>query len=374
MTEHKAGGSGGWAIGRSIAIELDVALSGIQGGFAVGGLPDDAVALLQNLPSDWQDDLSEMLGESRRLLSILETAAALAGVLLEGNYEDATLAMRDLSLGEALTRTAELAAGHGLAPDSALRPAERLVELWMALRMALFADIGLPVKAGQQVMQRSRLDVERVVRLLRGGDLHARFWHWLDRFYYGLYEPWRKARAEVLSVSEARARSALGGGEGRRSTPDIDWLSRLSSLRTHPELAAAVQEGRLQVVFWVEPFGLADLWSLHPGLILVSFAEPGGLYQGFEAFAADVAGRASALGDPTRLIILRMIRHFGMINTEMATALGLARPTVSVHAKILREAGLIRSRRQGRRVRHEVVPEEVARLFRDLRTLLDLEE
>jgi DNA-binding transcriptional ArsR family regulator len=374
MSENERNQHGAWAIGRSMAIELDVVLSAIQGGFAVGGLPEEAVALLQGLPSDWQDDLSEMLGESRRLSSVLETAAALAGVLLEGNYDDATLAIRALSLDEALARTAVLATDHGRAPDAALPPAERLVELWMARRMAAFAEVGLTLKAGERVMRRSRQDVERAVRLLRGGALHARFWHWLDRFYYGVYQPWREARAGELAASEARARTALGGGEGWGGAPDLDWLSRLSPLRTYPELATAVQDGRLRVVFWVEPFGLADLWSLHPGLLLVSFAKPGGLYHGFEAFAADVAGRASALGDPTRLIILRMIRHFGMINTEMAAALGLARPTVSVHAKILREAGLIWSHRQGREVRHEVVPEEVARLFRDLRTLLDLEE
>ena len=69
-----------------------------------------------------------------------------------------------------------------------------------------------------------------------------------------------------------------------------------------------------------------------------------------------------------------MIRNFGLINTEMAEALGLARQTVSIHAKILREAGLIRSHREGREVRHEIVPSEVHRLFRDLKRLLDLED
>jgi DNA-binding transcriptional ArsR family regulator len=61
-----------------------------------------------------------------------------------------------------------------------------------------------------------------------------------------------------------------------------------------------------------------------------------------------------------------------MINTEIAESLGLARPTVSVHAKILREAGLIRSEQDGRQVRHEIAPAEVRRLFRDLEEFLDL--
>jgi len=64
----------------------------------------------------------------------------------------------------------------------------------------------------------------------------------------------------------------------------------------------------------------------------------------------------------------------GMANTEIAEYLGMSRPTVSVHAKILRQAGLIRSRQDGRLVRHEIVPAEVRRLFHDLERFLDLPE
>ena len=77
---------------------------------------------------------------------------------------------------------------------------------------------------------------------------------------------------------------------------------------------------------------------------------------------------------PTRLMILRMIRQFDLMNTEMADLLGLSRPTVSVHARILREAGLIRSYEDGRAVRHQIVPEAVRELFDDLEKLLDLPE
>ena len=98
------------------------------------------------------------------------------------------------------------------------------------------------------------------------------------------------------------------------------------------------------------------------------------MYESFQTFARDVAARASALGDPTRLMILRMIRNFGMVNTDIAKFLELSQPTVSVHAKILREAGLIRSEQDGRLVRHEINTSEVRRLFRDLEHFLDLPE
>lgn len=69
----------------------------------------------------------------------------------------------------------------------------------------------------------------------------------------------------------------------------------------------------------MEPLELSDLWALLPGWVLVSFAEPGILYQNSQAFAVDVANRAKALANPTRLIILRMIRHFSLINYEHAS-------------------------------------------------------
>jgi DNA-binding transcriptional ArsR family regulator len=377
MTDNEMANNTGWSMGQSIAVELDVALSIVKGYFGVGQLPEEAISLQRALPADWQAEASEMLGESRHLLSILEAAASLAGVIQEGDYGRATLAIRELTVEEALAR-AEAAAGR-YEPAGGGAPAElpavvRLAELWLAVKMALFTDLSLPIRPGDPLAQRRRQDMEHAARILRGGDLHDRFWHWLDRFYYGFYQPWREAQAGTMAALETRAMAMLGAREHWGDPPSMAWLPEISPLRIHPELAAAVQAGRLRIFFWIEPFGLADLWSLQAGWLLLSFAEPGTLYQNFHAFAGDVAARAKALGDPTRLIILRMIRHLGLHNTEMANALGLARPTVSVHAKILRDAGLIRSHREGREVRHELVPEEVQRLFRDLRDLLDLED
>lgn len=113
---------------------------------------------------------------------------------------------------------------------------------------------------------------------------------------------------------------------------------------------------------------------------MVAISEPagrfhfttGGIYERFGEKTAILARQVQALADPTRLGILRIIRHFGMINTEIAKAMAIQRPTVSIHAKLLREAGLISSRKVGREMRHEIVPGALQDLFHDLEELLDL--
>jgi DNA-binding transcriptional ArsR family regulator len=117
---------------------------------------------------------------------------------------------------------------------------------------------------------------------------------------------------------------------------------------------------------------MADSFTLLPGNIYLSFAEPGQIYENFMSYTQTLAGQVQALADPTRLIILRLIRVLSMTNTDMAAYLGLSRPTVSIHARVLREAGLINSWEEGRITRHEINPEAVRKLFSELETFLDL--
>lgn len=374
MSRDAGAGSPGWTIGQSAALELDVALTAIRGYFMAGGLPEDFTGMLQELPAVWRAELAELLGDSRSLVSLLEPAAYLAGVLMEADYSRATLVIRDLTVEAALERLAEPAGRWGVTAVPGKRPEERLIELSSRLVQAAYAEAGFEVAEQDRAMRRFRQNMGRVVQILRGGDWHARFWHGLDRFTYRFYQPWRDQRAILLAEQEKQAATVLGAVEKTGQPPELAWLPAQNPALRYPELQAAVEAGRLHVLFWVEPFGLADAWSLWPGQLVISFAEAGVLYDKFQAFADNVAARTRALADPTRLMMLRLIRHFGAINTEIAAYLGLARPTVSTHAKILREAGLIRSRVEGRAVRHELVTEELRRLFADLAYLLDLPE
>ncbi|HOV80469.1 MAG TPA: metalloregulator ArsR/SmtB family transcription factor [Bacillota bacterium] len=57
-----------------------------------------------------------------------------------------------------------------------------------------------------------------------------------------------------------------------------------------------------------------------------------------------------ALSDPQRIKILKLLARREMGACEVINALGLAQPTVSHHLKMLRQAGLVNSEKQGKMV------------------------
>jgi DNA-binding transcriptional ArsR family regulator len=355
-------------VARSIAAELDGALYIAGWNKRETYLSSSMLELVQRIPQDWRESWPEFLGQLSGALDLLETGAFLAGVLLEGDYEKATLAIREMSAAQALERIIELSQPYGLVPDNQLDPAGRLVDLYLRLKERVYHHLGFEVSREDARFRWVAEEARILPLILRDGSQHSRFWHWLDRFYYEIYGPWRTEQEEVMRQLERRAEAALGAG----GTLDLNWLPAQNPILRYAELNKAALDGKIKVVLWVEPFGLPDSLVINPGQALVSFAEPGELFANFFAASKEVARRASALGDPTRLVILRLIRNYSMVNTEIAAYLGISRPTVSVHAKILRDAGLIRSKAEGRLVRHEIVPGEIRRLFRDLENFLDL--
>lgn len=65
--------------------------------------------------------------------------------------------------------------------------------------------------------------------------------------------------------------------------------------------------------------------------------------------AGDLAAVLRILGDPVRLRILSLLKASGSMTVlELTAALPITQPTVSSHLRILREAGLITSRKEGR--------------------------
>ena len=54
-----------------------------------------------------------------------------------------------------------------------------------------------------------------------------------------------------------------------------------------------------------------------------------------------------ALSDANRIKIVKMLQHRVLCVCEMRELLGVSQPTVSKHLKVLEEAGLVRSRKDG---------------------------
>jgi len=67
-----------------------------------------------------------------------------------------------------------------------------------------------------------------------------------------------------------------------------------------------------------------------------------------------VDGVLEALGDPTRRIVVELLADGGRTATSLAAELPVTRQAVVQHLAVLRAAGLVDSRREGREVRFEL--------------------
>jgi DNA-binding transcriptional ArsR family regulator len=76
-----------------------------------------------------------------------------------------------------------------------------------------------------------------------------------------------------------------------------------------------------------------------------------------------------ALSHPTRRAILRLVLDRELPVGELAHLTGLSQPAASQHLKVLRDAGLVRGRVEGRRRLYRVDLEGLERLRTELDTL-----
>jgi len=82
--------------------------------------------------------------------------------------------------------------------------------------------------------------------------------------------------------------------------------------------------------------------------------------------AARMARVAKALGDPIRLQLVDVLRkHAGKVCVcELTPLFDVGQPTVSHHLKVLRDAGIVDSERQGLWAYYYVLPEALGELER----------
>ena len=76
----------------------------------------------------------------------------------------------------------------------------------------------------------------------------------------------------------------------------------------------------------------------------------------------------AALADPTRRRVLALLAEREQGAGEIAAAFTVSRPAVSRHLRVLREAGLVRSRRDAQRRVYALEPTPLAEVDRWLET------
>jgi len=83
----------------------------------------------------------------------------------------------------------------------------------------------------------------------------------------------------------------------------------------------------------------------------------------------DLLNVFKALSEETRLRIVKLLEHGELCVCDIVAALDLIQPKISFHLAILKEAGLIKDRKQGKWVHYKIDDSDIFRRFLLLSTL-----
>ena len=232
--------------------------------------------------------------------------------------------------------------------------------LWAALEQAIPTvplDLHLPSESEEELS----LFSDRFRRLKESPALVRSYLDLLAEVWAPVNDMWQ----QWLPAIEQAGRHFVSQYERRTSldqliAPGCDvFRERL------PRIAADIDGGK-PVAFVPCLFFGSSLYLDFPDLVVIGI----GVGPGDERARArteSVARRLKAVADPTRLAILHSLAAAPSSVGELATLFRLAQPTVSMHAKVLRQSGLVHSERKGGRLRLSADPGAVEELLGDLR-------
>lgn len=93
---------------------------------------------------------------------------------------------------------------------------------------------------------------------------------------------------------------------------------------------------------------------------------------GKDALYAEFAAVGKVLGNPKRLELLDLLAQGPRSVDDLAATAETGMSTCSAHLQILREAGLVEARREGKRIFYSLAGDDVAALWDDLRHVAQL--
>lgn len=272
--------------------------------------------------------------------------------------------------GHAIQDLLELTPAHGYSPDF-LTPT--MTQPGQGLRTAIESLLTTPrhrVRHDLAILA-ARTAGSRWTRQLAdgGADSMRRLGRSVHSYHRAAIAPyWSSIRSQVRVDHERRVGQLLAGGTDRLLTglnPRVRWRSPVLEILdfADTDLHLNGRGLRLQpsLFCWQTPTKLRDD-QLAPVLVYPIELAPG-MLQAADATVGpgDSSAAVAALMGRTRGAMLEATA-VGCTTTDLARRFGVSPAAASQHATVLRDAGLISTRRDGRCVIHEISPVGIALL------------
>jgi DNA-binding transcriptional ArsR family regulator len=181
-----------------------------------------------------------------------------------------------------------------------------------------------------------------------------------------VWEPVDATWQQALPLMEESGRHVVAQYERGRSLEAL-IPAGCDTLRSRlPIIVSSVQSGQQPLLFVPCLFFGSSMYLEFPGLVVIGTGVGQGDVEA-RARTESVAKRLKAVADPTRLALLHSLATAPSTVGELALLFRLSQPTVSMHVKVLRDSGLVRSQRESGRLRLSADPAVLDSLLGDVR-------
>ncbi len=233
--------------------------------------------------------------------------------------------------------------------------------LWQALEAAV-VTVPLDLEMPSESAEERATYLDRFRRLKQSPELVRAYIDLMKEVWGPVDAMWQQA----LPVIEEAGRHVVAQHERGRSLELLIPVGCDILRDRMPAIVSGVESGQLSLLFVPCLFFGTSMYLEFPGLVVIGT----GVGQGdvvARARTESVARRLKAVAEPTRLAILHSLVTAPSSVGELALLFRLAQPTVSMHVKVLRQSGLVRSERVGGRLRLTADPAAVDLLLGELR-------
>jgi ArsR family transcriptional regulator len=220
--------------------------------------------------------------------------------------------------------------------------------------------------ASEKSEDRERI-LARLGALQRSARLRRSYFDLLSELWSAVAPWWESDGAPSVARTAAEVRRTLDRGVKWHEVVTTECPTFLEHL---PEIIERSERGCPVVIAPCAFFG-NGLYLELPGCVLVGIGVHGAGHVA-RAETEQVVRPLRALADPTRLAIFGYLKSGSATVSDIARAFHLTQPTVSVHVKRLREAGLVTTKRRGNRLDISVDESATEVLAADLAKLLSV--